>query len=323
MCVRAAKRAIGPLLLAIAFVGSCSGSGDDDGDGSDPAAVAACTEYARELCRRSLTCRPAGVSAGSGAQEACVESVTLFCQRQLRAKGTHQTPETMSSCAKALAPLSCEDAVPTVCDAPPGDLPNGAPCFLGSQCQSGKCLSNVVPVVCGTCSDLDDLGSFCDRVSCPLPQSCRGGRCFTDVRLDEGESCGWGTPCRFPLVCLGRTQDVDGICSRPLPEGAPCEISPPNTQCDPTKGLSCDATTRKCTAVPPTPGLGQPCRSGVCIGGAFCNPFNNVCERLPRPGESCLRSNGNCFPPSVCNAVQLPDGGDDDQCVILDPNQCK
>ena len=312
--------------LVVGVVTACSSGDDATGDSTDPAVDTACAAYAEQTCRRSQACLPEDFSSGWGDHATCSYGWVQNCKRRLRANGTRETATTVSSCAMALAQLSCGDAVPSSCEVPAGERPQDSPCAYSSQCQ-GRCYSSAMPTDCGACtSPSSTSGNLCAGTWCPVPQFCIDGVCAVPPRLAEGEPCGGiDMPrCPFPLVCIGKTPTANGKCSRPAQEGAPCEWEQfgPFHTCSIPDGLTCDRATLTCKRFTPLFGPGESCASGRCDGRAYCN-INLICEPKGRLGEKCGSYSDACLPPGRCEPVTLEDGGFRLECRAADPQQCR
>jgi hypothetical protein len=306
------RRLIGLVLLLVA-VCSC------ESDGAE--AERACADYADQACRLGQTCSPQRFDEAWGDAASCREGQILDCKRHLSAPGSNETPTGISSCARALASLSCGENWPAVCDTPAGQLANETPCISSSQCRGRQCMKAAGQESCGVCRTLETEGGACAfGVGCLPPLICEADKCMTVPPREEGETCDRGTfVCRYPLVCFAAADGggAAGTCAPRLSLGATCVLSPVIVEtCDTEKGLLCDPLTETCRPFTPLPALGEACAEGSCNGSGRCN--GSQCVPRAREGQSCETQ--QCLLPAVCV-------NDFDkmrkECRMTQPDQCK
>jgi hypothetical protein len=313
----ALRRVVRGLVYAAWLLLGCSSLADDE---------EACADYADAVCRTLHNCSVGEFDARWGDDGACRDGETRACKRRLTARGTHETADTISTCAKALAPRSCRDNWPTACLLPPGDLLGGDACFLSSQCQTGWCKREGGPDVCGTCA-VFLTGCSTDR-DCASPLKCVSGKCEFPPLVEEGQTCGEMTPpCRYGLECAMPAGNF-GTCRATGVQGGPCSPGSPGS-CDPIQRFACDLRTATCQPFTPRPAPGEPCFRvandpnllGYCNGNASCSD-GTKCKQLAREGEPC--ADVGCLPPSLCVQKRLGTGTYRLECALVDPNtQCK
>jgi hypothetical protein len=267
------------------------------------------------------TCSPERFDSSWGGAATCQEGHLLECKRRVAAPGTNQTPAWISSCAKGLAPLSCDGYFPAACEAPAGQLADDSPCFFSSQCR-GRLCSKTGDSECGRCRTLVTEGDGCAlNQDCLPPLTCQAGKCHPQPLRGEGEACNeFVLFCRYPLVCFGRAGGggTDGTCAQRLQLGATCPSSLDAVveTCDTEKGLFCDPVTTTCRPFTPLPGLGQACPGGTCSGSGTCD--GSKCVPRARVGESCERK--QCLEPAFCADIV---GKNDMECLLVQPDVCK
>jgi hypothetical protein len=281
-----------------------------DGIGNDP-----CAEYANQLCALEQSCN-LGIFRNTfwGDLTICKERRQIRCAVRLAAPGSNDTPARVGVCVAALKTYTCDDyaneqKLREVCDSPPGNLADGAPCGVGAQCRGEGC---VVPdnSLCSVCTTLSPLGAPCNA-SCQNDLQCINGTCV--AYLQEGDACRFGGPlCSFGLACIGAGMGL-GRCGKRLGLGAACD--PMAFECNDSQGLSCDGATSKCQVDPGRPAPGAPCVAGqFCRADAWCNMGR--CESKRREGESCGNFAGApaCLQPATCLGTT---------CTLPNPSSCR
>ncbi|HYD49690.1 MAG TPA: VCBS repeat-containing protein [Terriglobales bacterium] len=200
------------------------------------------------------------------------------------------------------------DTITIVRSVMPPERPNGEPCRIAQQCQSGACVD-------GVC---------CETSSCEAPDRCDipGSEGVCTPPGDNGDRCELGEQCNSGFCVDGfccSTRNCPsgqfcntGSCAPPAPPGVPCsadqQCNPPNcvdgfccTQPDCPVGERCDIPEMEgmCT---PRLDLGEPCAadgqcsSNFCTDGVCCqvndcgpgracdiSPREGFCELLPTP----------------------------------------
>ncbi len=262
------------LLLTLAACGARSSLREPDLAPADGAVVPAspCARLAEALCARLQQCAPAALSNGlTGGRavgpEACVARVTIACDGWRSTPDLAASPDRVDACRAELTAASCGEVGwryftdGPVCDAwPRGGRPMGAACRLGAQCAGGQC-SFGRDRGCGTCSS---------GITAPTQRA--------------GEACDGRRQCRYWLRCEA------GACAERAGLGEACDG---DGDCDPSQGLGCDRTARRCIRRPVSP-VGGSCLSQIVTDPA--QPASPMCER----GHACLNRNdfgqGRCAP---------------------------
>jgi hypothetical protein len=140
-----------------------------------------------------------------------------------------------------------DNTVRTLITILPPPRPNGSPCRIGSQCESGACVD----------------GICCASASCPFDQRC-------DIPGSEGECANPGpdgSRCTIPEHCESRFC-VDGFCcdTADCPPGEFCNTGTCGPPAPP--GFPCDSDDQ--------------CETGFCVDGFCCTtrdcPFDERCD---------------------------------------------
>jgi hypothetical protein len=326
--------------LALAVIAGCArhialGVFDEDGDAAgmrpetgtilDTGAPAdgltgdPCTDYTNQLCELEQRCNLTFFrNTWWGDLPTCKERRKIRCDSRLTAPASNDTPARVRECVTTLQRFTCDDYTdrtrwPESCDAPPGNLADGAPCGVGAQCRGGGCFPPDNSL-CGVCSTLSPLGAPCNvNVSCQTDLQCINMTCIAYLR--EGDVCRFPGPlCAFGLACIGAGSG-QGRCAKRLGVGAPCD--PMAFECNDAQGLSCDGATNRCQVDPGFPSAGALCRAGqFCRADAWCNAATNRCEAKRREGEPCSNAAGGpeCLQPAVCVGAT---------CELPHPSACR
>ena len=269
---------------------------------------------------------PDEVARGRGRYE-------TLCQNLLALHGNGMTAQSLEACAQALKSVGCNAGTSGVSECTyVGSLPDGSPCNVGTQCQSGSCIlsqqisdSGKVTQGCGTCVSTIPAGQPC----APGQLCVAGAECAeTDANLsctpvaygDVGATCdGFAALCKTGLYC----DDTSSQCTQPAASGSPCGQA---DGCAPS--LVCAQTEAGPQPVcqDPLP-QGGACASDVqCAPGLACSSANDLCTPIEwaSGGETCgdvaLCLIGSC-PVALGDGGQAIVGG---QCpgVIADGEPC-
>ena len=283
-----------------------------DGTTGDP-----CTDYANQLCALEQSCNVLFFRNFLWGDPAiCRERRKIRCDLRLAAAGSNETPARVSTCVALLSQFTCDNYAgqanwPEICDAPAGDLLDGAPCGVGAQCRGAGCFPPDNSL-CGVCSTLSPIGAPCNA-SCQDSLHCISGTCVAYLR--EGDACRFAGPlCAFGLVCIVPPSG-QGRCGKRLGMGAPCD--PMAFECNDAQGLACDVTTNRCQMNPGRPAAGAPCFAGqFCRADAWCNMGTGRCEARRREGEPCGNFAGApvCLQPATCVGTT---------CALPNPSGCR
>ncbi len=289
------------LVLTLVACGARSSLHEPDAVDGAVASVSPCARLAETLCARLRQCAPAALSNGLTGGRAvgpdrCVERVTLACDGWRSTPGLAATPERVDACRAEVSAASCGEVGwryftdGPVCDAwPRGSRPMGAACRVGAQCTSGQC-SFGRDRGCGTCS------------SAGTPPTQRAAE-----PCDNRRQCHYWLHCEAG-VCAERA-GLDGACGG-------------DSDCDPSQGLACDRTARRCIRRPVSPPGGSclsqivsdPARpaSPMCEEDHVCRNRNDFgqgqCRPLVDDGAPCESFDPQCAYPARCqgNRCVLP-----------------
>jgi hypothetical protein len=286
-----------------------------DTGAADTTSVDPCTDYANQLCELEQSCNLLFFrNTFWGDLSICKERRKIRCDVRINAPGSNATLGQISTCVAALKKYTCDDyanqaAFRALCDAPPGNLANGAPCSVGAQCRGEGCFPPDNSL-CGVCTTLSPLGAPCNA-SCQPSLQCSSGTCV--AFLQNGDACRVAGPlCAFGLACIG-INTGQGKCGKRLSLGAPCD---PNAfECNDSEGLTCNRSTSKCQLDPGLPAAGAPCLSGqFCRADSWCNM--GQCEPKRREGEPCGNFAGApaCLQPATCIGTT---------CALPSPTGCQ
>ncbi|HEX8789321.1 MAG TPA: hypothetical protein VF765_00110 [Polyangiaceae bacterium] len=276
--------------------GSSSG-GMDAAVEAGPSATQACDDFAMAFCSQLAKCTPFALQTTYGDMATCVMRAAIPCPAALTASGTKTTPSDLEQCVQAISAETCDEALdnpqPSACSIP-GTVAAGSVCGSDWQCSTGFC-QLTLGTLCGTCASRampgqtgPDGGPVCAvDAQCAAMTVCAGGKCVSPGMM--GATCGMGSaPCLRTLTCIG------GICKTPLQAGATCAAA---TDCDGSKGLYCDKTTKTCKQTG-TAAAGSPC--GIVSGGLVACTGGSSCDNPNMQGQ------GTCHAPAADNATCGP-----------------
>jgi hypothetical protein len=293
-----------------------SGILTDTGVPPDGTTADLCADYANQLCNLEQSCNLLIFrNTFWGDLAICKERRKIRCADRLTAAGSNDTPARVGACVATLSKFTCDDYTdqehwPEICEAPAGNVADGAPCGVGAQCRGGGCF---LPdnMLCSVCTTLAPVGAPCGA-SCQNNLQCLNGVCVAHLR--EGDPCRFGGPlCAFGLACIGAGSG-QGKCAKRLGLGVPCD--PVAFECNDSQGLSCDGATSRCRAEAGFPAPGEPCGGGPCRADAWCNLATNRCESKRREGEPCGNFAGApaCLQPAICIGTT---------CTLPNPSGCR
>jgi hypothetical protein len=275
------------LTLGLAGCAGKTTSGDTTGGGSpaggasgtsgqSPAKIDAGSEEERSrACQHAFAVAHSDRCSGPirPADEAARAS-TLFeqdCMNQFELPGNGVTAAALDACASATEVAACQtpDGAPPECDLR-GTLPGGAPCFVATQCESGRCDGTIEinpgggtsPAKCGHCVPVARVGQPCPQGGCT-----QGSMCVTMMPYPSAS-------------CVALT--FGG-------EGASCDELTAVCQ----RGLYCEGQSKRCT---PLADLGEPCGSQYVTGckpPLFCTGAPGTCKAPGETGAAC-NGEGEC-----------------------------
>ena len=285
-----------------------------DGTTGDP-----CTDYANQLCALEQSCNQLIFrNVWWGDLATCRERRKIRCDVRLTAPSSNETPARVNACVALLSKFTCDNYAdrvnwPENCEAPPGNLADGALCGVGAQCRGRGCFPPDNSL-CGLCTTLSPVGAPCIGASCQDNLHCPSGTCVAYLR--EGDACRFvGTPlCAFGFACIGASSG-QGRCAKRLGIGVTCD--PMGFECNDAQGLTCDDATSRCQPDPGRPAAGALCQLGqFCRADAWCNMGTGRCEAKRREGEPCSNAPGApvCLQPATCIGTT---------CVLPNPSGCR
>jgi hypothetical protein len=311
------------LLLALVLGAlGCGGQTSVDPDPGDagsveagPSQEKACADYVHAYCAKQNECWPLFVMANYGDVGQCE---SIGCEECANGYGSRTgiTPAGLEACGASYAEVPCTDVLNRVngspaCDPLRGTVEVGDVCESSWECAKGCC---VYPTgeSCPVCTAKVPAGGACTRsFDCDTALLCsRSGKCTSPN--GSGGRCDATQPCRMDLVCRS------GSCGAYADTGATCD--PQLDDCDPFKGLFCNAKTSQCEPLK-IAHPGEPCgyidgypgSYAICVAGSDCAmglESTGTCNGPLAIGEAC---DPNKFPacayPAVCIARRcaLPD----------------
>ena len=221
------------------------------GDGGTTAALdptAACIEYMRGYCERSVRCFDYGLSF-----EQCMDSAR-FCPDVMFAPGSTRSVEGVRACADDWRELGCDAELGRPGCATPGTRALGEPCIASMQCASLVC--SAFGDSCGICARVVGVDDPCHDAAglyCPDDFYCVEARCTPSSNL------------------------------RPARLGDECD--PRSPRCG---RHECRADSDEVYRCQPYPARGESCsESGRCaFEDSYC-AVGQVCAAFPAVGESC------------------------------------
>lgn len=281
----------------------------------------ACQEGSKAYCDYAARCLPPQLKALYGDSATCESRLYLSCMESF-APGSTATGESLSTCTKAIAALSCDGAIDSqaACNPTPGTLTNGSPCGSDYQCQSTYCKltsnGSGMTSTCGACTQRAKVGDSCDATECEFGLGCVSqgtgpSKCVTPAA--EGSQCSSNAACQSGLICS------NNLCAKPTYLG-------PGASCDPNKAPSCDFrqglycnNSKICEAVKYA-NNGEACGSmqngtlTLCQGGAACIQMGGIlgsrtCVAPAKDGQPCNSATGpGCLSPATCvnNVCTVP-----------------
>jgi hypothetical protein len=195
------------------------------------------------------------------------------CMSQFSLPGNGVTAASLEDCASATEAAPCQTRSLPECDIR-GTLPERAPCFVGTQCESGRCSSPSLapgrpPTMCGTCDRVAQVGEKCsgNDAVCARGSTCvitTFDQCVAFTFGEDGANC----------------DELTALCRR---------------------GLYCEGKSNRCT---PLGDLGQPCDSNLptgCKPPLFCSDASNTCTMPGGIGSRCNNVGGECAPGLGCD----------------------
>jgi hypothetical protein len=280
-----------------------------------------CLDYATAHCAKLMSCTSGfGISYDYGDLPSCIARLQLHCQDFTTEPATTTTLAQVAVCAEDLPNASCLEYwsdTTTACQSPDGTGPNGSPCGLAGQCQSGFC---AIPSgqVCGSCTGPPAAGADCSAIPCADGYVCLAAGKSCALPGQDGGPCTAEQDCDFGFQCLGKSDG--GFCAPSGPVGTPCD--PDKLQgtvgCDGRQGIYCRGASDGgglCTAFA-VAAAGQPCgdvpgsvftyceQEGFCAGldgGSRPSGAAGTCMASAQDGAACDDTNGpNCLEFAVC-----------------------
>lgn len=269
-------------------------------DGADAAvadgpAVSPCARLAEAFCARLAACAPEALSNGLTGGRAigaarCASRMELACEGWRATPGLTATAAQVDACRAEVGAASCAEVGwryygddPVCASWPRVGRALGAACRYEAECAAGDC-SGGSSRGCGVC-----------RSAAPAPTQ------------RPGEACDARRRCQYWQRC------VAGVCSDRAGLGEACAG---DGECDPTRGLACDRTARRCIRRPVAPDGGaclsqivtspdEPA-SAMCAEGFECLNRNDFgqgrCRALTPDGAACNGFESSCAYPARCHA---------------------
>lgn len=265
-----------------------------------PTVDSACTAQAQNTCAKYQECAPFGYAASYSSMTQCVTRYKQLCLNYFGLPGSTRTTADVQRCAAGLATQTCMDyfdgtsAYQISCRST-GTLNDGTPCGASDQCKSQYCLINNGSTGCGVCSQYQKVGSTCQSAAgvpgCEPGSVCMGStgsqKCVAQSGLNGSCNTTNGPSCKYPLACRG------GICSQPKLLGDACDPTV-GGDCDATKDVYCNSTSRKCEQLYRYVAIGGAC------GGTASPPYL-ICAASSRC--SVTSGSGTCMAPAADDAA--------------------
>lgn len=289
---------------------SSSGGTSSGGTSSSGGALDASLEtYAKVICTRASRCQPDQFAIHWETYADCVSEVKARNSAGATAlPGFAISESQIMACATALDAAACaltgNDLDACILT---GSLADGASCYDGRQCQSGRCKRADASADCGKCAAFEAAGGTCfDNGDCAFGSECFDRKCAKYV--EAGGACADDTAsCKPGLTC------VKGTCAAAVEIDGACTAAADACR----SGLGCVSGTCKppsvtVVAIGASCKNGEFCRKSSCRGAAGAE----VCVAYAATGAKCdLVKNGppDCDPAKdfcsdgTCEANTFPD----------------
>jgi hypothetical protein len=296
----------------------------DDVRPDDASAASACADLSAALCDRIAACAPFLVGRAFLDAADCHARATLACMQRMSLVDSYPPLDVAADCTAQLKTVTCDaffargvhgfdGLIDYPCPVIGGLRDIDRHCVADAQCASGYCAYRWTG--CGFCkpSPLDGAAPA-DGYECG-PWLLLGDDKRCHLPGLTGDACNPDAPCASDLTCTA------GHCAIGAAEGAACSDTAP---CDWTQGLSCDATTARCTKITLAK-QGEICdesagwftlRGEYCVGGTSCvmGGTSKTCVKRIDDGAACIETSGAlCRGPSDCIAGV---------CAVADDTTC-
>lgn len=282
-------------------IGGGTSSGGTSGGGTSGGDLDGAVEtYAKVICTRVSKCQPDQFATNWAVYADCVSDVKAKNLAGATALPGSMISETqITACATALdaAPCAITGNDLDACTLK-GSLADGAGCYDGRQCQSGRCKRADGSANCGTCAAFEKPAGTCfDNGDCASGSECFDNQCaaYTEAGgecADDLASCKPGLTCSKG-TCITAIE-IDGACTQ---GGNECR-----------NGLTCVSGTCKAPAVT-VAAVGASCKSGEVCRKSSCRGAAGaeVCVAYAATGAKCdVKKNGSpdCDPAKdYCNTT--------------------
>lgn len=278
----------------------------------------ACADQAAAQCEKEDECSNGRATRDSSSLSACARPISTHCLRRANAEGLNEGVVHVTTCARNLRRLSCDDFASVNwpgCFAA-GTKLNGEACLWGDQCESRFCdIPNFAQGNhCGRCVALPGDGDPC-TIGCEFGNLPAGLACVPDSTGvsrctpfgKEGDSCET-IRCETTFICVFDQPSGQRTCQVPSAgPGDPCDpvVGP---YCDTRLGLlACDTRTGTCVP-PPMLGEGE---------GVFFIPDGSTCPVNPQTAPP--NSGRFCEFPAICEHAP---GATTGTCTIVGTDYC-
>jgi hypothetical protein len=288
-----------------------------------PTVSAACDSHAQAACDKYKDCYPSALALSFPSMTSCLARYKQQCLLYASLSGSKRTTTDIQRCASLMTTLTCiqyadqASYIGTACSVT-GTLANGTACGASDQCTSGYCNLNYT-TGCGVCASYVKVGAVCDFTTgsptCEPGAGCVGpaGSRTCQKLAALGAACNAvsGPSCLPMLACRG------GVCAASRAAGDTCDPTIAY-DCDYTKDLNCNGTTKKCEKIYSYLAAGASCGSAtsapypVCAAGSRCSSTTGTgtCVAPAADGAACVDSPGTpgCLWPAQCKSgtCQLP-----------------
>lgn len=287
----------------------------------------ACEAHAQADCSLLQRCAPGSFKSAYLTLATCLSRQKLYCLLYLGLPGSKRTALEVQRCSTSTAALTCEQFYDGVSRASApgctvaGSLADGSACASGDQCASSYCRLDY-RTGCGVCDAYNKENAACDDTVAGARLCSPGLGCMGPVGAKTcTRPAALGEPCGATRSCVGLLACRAGTCQKPHSDGESCEYTV-TYDCDYSKELFCDFTTKKCTVFARYAAPGEACDYTArvyCGGSGRCstNSGAGTCVASAADGAAC---SSDLSKPPGCQAAASCQAG---LCALPQPDQCK
>jgi hypothetical protein len=271
------------------------------------------SDLAAAVCGKIGSCTPFAIKLVYGDVTSCASRFVLSVSPEVGINGTGGlTQGQLEACAAGFSNETCNDLYdgvqPAGCNVT-GTLPNGTPCGVGLQCQTGYC-KLTSGASCGVCATKSTAGNSCGQNSdCPSGYYCpKGANPVCTAYSTQGQACSAdaGVFCQGQYYCDTTTNN----CQTPSTTvGSHCTLGNALI-CAAGAGLYCNGSTcqpfglsdpgGQCGLVSLLPPTAVLCGDGGACG--LTSQYAGVCANPAADGTACATDGGvpSCLSPATC-----------------------